>query len=257
MTDALFLLPADDWGSAQVGSELTLDGPEGRHAATVMRITPGQSVIVGDGAGRRARVDVTHSARDVVVGTITALILDPPPMQTFTLVQALAKGGRDEQAIEMATEFGVDVIVPWQAPRSVVQWRGERAEKGILKWRAVVTAATKQSRRVRMPRVAPLASTADVFALAGSAPLALLLHEDADRALADLVADRVAPDTDVVIIVGPEGGIGAEDEERFVLAGAIPVHLGANVLRSSSAGPAALAVLNASHRWRHRPTVEP
>jgi 16S rRNA (uracil1498-N3)-methyltransferase len=163
------------------------------------------------------------------------------------LVQALAKADRDDQAIESATELGVDEVVPWQASRSIVVWRGDRAAKALRKWESVVTAAAKQSRRSRVPVVAePVGQRALVERIRGSA-LALVLHEDATAPL----AGHALPDAgDVLVVVGPEGGISPEELTAFEEAGAVSVRLGSTVLRSSSAGPAALAVLSAASRWR-------
>jgi 16S rRNA (uracil1498-N3)-methyltransferase len=163
------------------------------------------------------------------------------------LVQALAKGDRDEQAIEAATELGVDEVVPWQAARSIVIWRGERAARSLRKWESVVLAATKQSRRARVPQVSQPANQAAVIRRIESAALALVLHEEAERPLAGI---ELPTSGDVVLIVGPEGGIAPDELTAFGAAGAVAVRLGPHVLRSSSAGPAALAVLSAAGRWR-------
>jgi len=163
------------------------------------------------------------------------------------LIQALAKGDRGEQAIEAATELGVDEVVPWQAARSIVVWRGERAGRSLRKWESVVLAAAKQSRRTRVPLVNGPANQAAVIQRIEAAALALVLHEEAAQPLAGLA---LPPSGEVVLIVGPEGGVAPEELDAFVAAGAVAVQLGPNVLRSSSAGPAALAVMCAAGRWR-------
>ena len=211
------------------------------------RIGVGESVLVTDGFGHRAGAVV----ESVGVGTlrlrIQAITLERQPDSRFVLVQALAKGDRAEQAIESATELGVDVVVPWQAARSIVIWRGERAVKSLRKWESVVLAATKQSRRSRVPLVSGLADHAAVIDRIESAALALVLHEDAQQPLVSLALPESG---DVVVIVGPEGGVAPDELRAFLAAGAVAVRLGSNVLRSSSAGPAALAVMSAAGRWR-------
>jgi len=213
----------------------------------VRRIGVGESVLVTDGFGHRAGAVV----ESVGVGTlrlrIQAITLERQPDSRFVLVQALAKGDRAEQAIESATELGVDVVVPWQAARSIVIWRGERAVKSLRKWESVVLAATKQSRRSRVPLVSGLADHAAVIDRIESAALALVLHEDAQQPLVSLALPESG---DVVVIVGPEGGVAPDELRAFLAAGAVAVRLGSNVLRSSSAGPAALAVMSAAGRWR-------
>jgi len=155
--------------------------------------------------------------------------------------------GLANRVIEAATELGVDEIAPWQAGRSIVVWRGERAVRSLRKWESVVLAATKQSRRTRVPLVSGLANQASVIARIEAAALALVLHEDAQQPLAGLELPRSG---DVTVIVGPEGGVAPDELSAFCAAGAVAVRLGPNVLRSSSAGPAALAVISAAGRWR-------
>lgn len=247
MTLPLFLVDADALAVATPGSTVVLDGAEGRHAATVRRIGVGEWVLVSDGRGRRATADVLEARPGALVLRVGRVDQDPEPSPRFVLVQALAKGDRDDQAIEAATELGVDEVVPWQASRSVVVWRGDRAARSLAKWESVVTAATKQSRRSRMPSVSPLLTTRQLVDRLRAASLALVLHEEADRA----IAAQALPDRgDIVLVVGPEGGISPEELEAFEGAGAVRVRLGTTVLRSSSAGPAALAVLSAAARWR-------
>lgn len=247
MTLPLFLVAPERLAGVRVGAAVVLDGPEGRHAATVRRIGVGESVLLSDGRGTRATARVVATGKAELELTVTAVEQDPEPALRLVLVQALAKADRDDQAIESATELGVDEVVPWQAARSIVVWRGERAAKALLKWESVVTAAAKQARRSRVPVVAePVTQRALVERIRGSA-LALVLHEDATTPL----ATQSLPDSgDVLVVVGPEGGISPEELAAFEQAGAVAVRLGSTVLRSSSAGPAALAVLSAASRWR-------
>jgi 16S rRNA (uracil1498-N3)-methyltransferase len=247
VTAPLFFVSEDQLADATAGSEIILDGPEGRHGATVRRIGVGEPVLVTDGVGHRAGAVVESVGAGTLRLRVQAITLEQQPDSRFVLVQALAKGDRAEQAIEAATELGVDMVVPWQAARSIVIWRGERAGKSLRKWESVVLAATKQSRRARVPLVSGLADQAAVIARIESAALALVLHEDAQQPLVSLALPESG---DVVVIVGPEGGIAPDELSAFLAAGAVAVRLGPNVLRSSSAGPAALAVMSAAGRWR-------
>jgi 16S rRNA (uracil1498-N3)-methyltransferase len=178
---------------------------------------------------------------------VVAVEQEPEPQPRLVLAQALAKGDRDDQAIEAATELGVDEVVPWQASRSIVQWRGERGAKARRKWESVVSAAAKQSRRSRVPTVAELVTTRQLSARIQGAAAAYVLHEEATEALA---AQELPDHGEVIVIIGPEGGITPEEVAAFEAAGAVVTRLGRTVLRSSSAGPAALAVLSAASRWR-------
>jgi 16S rRNA (uracil1498-N3)-methyltransferase len=247
VTAPLFFVATDQLSGVAQGSVIVLGGPEGRHGATVKRIGVGERVLLADGLGRRADAVVEGVGVGELTLRLNAITQEPQPDPRFVLIQALTKGDRDEQAIEAATELGVDEVVPWQAMRSIVIWRGERAARSLHKWESVVRAAAKQSRRARVPLVSPPASHAAVIRRIEGAALALVLHEEAASPLAGF---ELPPSGDVVLIVGPEGGIGPDELSAFVGAGAVMVRLGRGVLRSSSAGPAALAVMSAASRWR-------
>jgi len=247
MTLPLYLLDPQALTGRGVGDVVVLDGPQGRHAATVRRTRVGAHLLLTDGVGLRVQGEVVAVGSGTLDLRVLSVSHDPEPTPRFVLVQALAKNDRDDQAIEAATECGVDEVVPWQASRSVVQWRGERGAKARRKWDAVLVAATKQSRRTRRPILAATAGTTDVAARVRDAASAFVLHEDATVPLAGVTL----PDAgDVLVVVGPEGGITPDELAVLQDAGAVVVRLGSTVLRSSSAGPAALAVLSARLRWR-------
>lgn len=247
MTLPVYLVPTSDLRGRDADDLVRLSGPEGRHAVTVRRTAVGERLVLSDGAGLGVVGEVVAVGAGELTLRVDTIEELSEPSPRFVLVQALAKGDRDEQAIEAATECGVDEVVPWQAGRSIVSWRGERGEKAWRKWDALLIAATKQSRRLRRPVLASTATTAQVTARLGAAAAAYVLHEDAGRPLAGLPLPAAG---DVVLVVGPEGGIGPEELAAFEAVGAQAVRLGSTVLRSSSAGPAALAVLNAASRWR-------
>ena len=172
---------------------------------------------------------------------------DPEPAPAVTVVQALPKGERGELAVEVLTEVGAARIVPWAAARSVAVWKGERAEKGLAKWRATAREAAKQARRTWHPLVDPLASTDRVVDLVAATGLAVVLHEEATASLAGL---EVPPEGSVLVVVGPEGGIAPEELAALTAAGAVSVRLGSEVLRTSTAGVAAVAaLLSRTPRW--------
>jgi 16S rRNA (uracil1498-N3)-methyltransferase len=246
----LFLVQRGALDQVEPGDTVRLDGPEGRHAVQVRRIGVGERVDLADGEGQRAAGAVssvdTASAGPSLVLTVSTRSYDAEPAPRFVLVQALAKGDRDVTAIEAATELGVDELVPWQAERSIVVWRPDRAAKSRDRWAATVLAAAKQSRRSRVPSVSPVRDTAGVVELVTASAVTLVLHEDATT---PLTAAELPDAGDVLVVVGPEGGISSGELRRLVSAGAVAVQLGSHVLRSSTAGPAALAVLSARRRW--------
>jgi 16S rRNA (uracil1498-N3)-methyltransferase len=251
MTAPFFLVPPGLLG-AGIGGTVVLDGPEGRHAATVKRLERGERVILGDGLGRVVEGTVSAVvAKDRVEVQVTAYIEHPQPSPRVVVVQALAKGERGELSVELLTEVGVDVVVPWSASRSIAQWKGEKAERGVERWRTTAREAGKQSRRPFLPDVRDLASTAEVAALlreaVSSGGTAIVLHEAASLRMASL---RVPTSGDVVLVVGPEGGITDDERATFETAGALSARLGPSVLRTSTAGTVAAAVILAScGRW--------
>ncbi|MGN6444800.1 16S rRNA (uracil(1498)-N(3))-methyltransferase [Amnibacterium sp.] len=225
--------------SALDAEHAELTGEEARHAAQVARLRVGERLFVGDGAGRIAEAEAIEVARDRVALRVLALRQEPEPFPRIVLAQALAKGGRDEAAIQAATELGAAAVIPWQAARSVTRWAGAKVDGGVARWSAIVREAGKQSMRPWAAEVRPLASTADLASLAGRTRM-LLLEPEADTRLVDV---DVAPGLELVLVVGPEGGIAPEELERLSGAGALPVRLGPHVLRTSTAGPAAIAAL--------------
>jgi len=228
------------------GDVLSLTGDEGRHAARVKRLSVGEPVLVSDGRGSLVECTVAAIRSDGLSLAVTARRSVPLPQPKIVVVQALPKGDRAELAVELLTELGADEIVPWAASRSIVQWLGPRGDRALEKWRRTAREATKQSRRACLPEVSPMASTAEVAArLAGAT--ALVLHEGATTALASV---ELPDDREVVVVVGPEGGIAPDELDDFTAVGALPVRLGEPVLRTSTAGAAALAVLSARlGRW--------
>ncbi|ANJ27227.1 16S rRNA (uracil(1498)-N(3))-methyltransferase [Agromyces aureus] len=241
----LYLDEALELADAASGDLVRLGGDEARHAVTVSRVRVGEQLSVGNGRGVLATATVVETAPRELVLEVAEVRSTPAPSPRITLVQALAKGDRDELAVQAATELGVDAIVPWSASRSVSRWEGPKAEKGRARWASIVREATKQSIRPWMPEVAPLTSTAGLEALLDGARM-LLLEPTATTPLTALDDDG----RDFVLVVGPEGGIAPAEIERLVAAGAETVRLGDSVLRTSTAGPAAIAVLNARlGRW--------
>ena len=220
--------------SLSVGDSATLGGGEGRHAASVRRIGAGEWVDVVDGCGLRATCEVSGSDKSSLSLVVRAITQEDSPSPEVILVQALAKGGRDEAAVEICTEIGIDRVIPWASQRAIVQWKGPKAEKGRAKWEGVARAAAKQSRRAYVPVVEDVKDSRElaswVASLIGEDGVAFVCHEEA----ADL------------LIVGPEGGIGAEETAQLVDAGASTIGLGDNVLRSSTAGAVALTLIRAA-----------
>lgn len=227
------------------GDIVALTGAEAKHAAVVRRVRPGEEVTVGDGAGVWLTGEVAEVAPTRVAILVRERVVHPAPSPRIRLAQALAKGDRDELAVQAACELGADGIVPWQASRSVSRWEGAKAQKGRERWESIVREAAKQAHRAWVPEVGSVATTAQLADRAGSERV-LVLDPAASLRLSSLVPDE----RDVLLLVGPEGGIAPEELRTLEDAGAERVRLGDTVLRTSTAGPAAIALLSAAlGRW--------
>lgn len=233
-------------------SVVRLAGEEGRHAVTVTRVGVGEQIIVSDGAGSSALCEVTDvigkaelDARVIDLGVTSA------PVPKVTVVQALPKSERSELAVDLATEAGVDVIVPWQSARCVAKWVGPKADKGVAKWRSAASSAAKQSRRAYIPVVEPLATikeiTARALAIVEAGGVVAVLHESASTSLRTLPLSTAG---EIMLVVGPEGGLDDSEIAALTAVGATSVLLGPEVLRTSSAAAVALGAIGAlTSRW--------
>jgi 16S rRNA (uracil1498-N3)-methyltransferase len=231
-------LPADE--------VVTVDGAEGRHAVDVLRLTVGERVRVSDGQGLLVVGSVLTAESSAMQVQVLSRHDVPAPDPAFVLVQALPKGDHGPLAVDLATELGVDRIVPWTAARCVTKWRDDRIDKGLAKWRAAARAASKQARRPHVPEVTGPMSTRQVCGMLGELDLALVLHEQARTSFQKVDVPRSGT---IAVVVGPEGGLTDGEVVAFRAAGALPVRLGSEVLRTSTAGAAALAALSAKTRW--------
>lgn len=271
MTAPVFVLTADTIepsgaaATARAGDLLLLTGSEARHAVTVRRLRSGERVDLVDGQGLRLVCEVTQpgagGAKDRLGVRVAERVEEATAPLRLTLVQALAKGGRDEQAVETATEVGVDLVIPWQASRCVSVWNGPKAAKGRARWQATAHEAAKQARRARVPVVEEAHSTPQlctwVARTVEAGGVVLVLHEEGTRPISQVrlpcasegagtpqEAGVEAGEPPVLgVVVGPEGGISEQEVSVLEAAGATTVRLGPHVMRTASAGPLALAVL--------------
>lgn len=253
MSAPVFVIDREVASTARPGDVVTLDGPEGRHAATVMRLSVGEAVELVDGRGTRLTGQVRATAAQSLALDVSRVEREPARDIEFALVQALAKGDRDDLAIQTATELGAGHIVPWQARNSVVKWRADRVAKASTKWRDALLSAAKQSRRSWHPTLGDLVDSRTLTALIASSidrgDTVIVLHESAREQLSDVPRPKANPAAGeparVWFVVGPEGGISADEMAAFADAGATAVRLGPHVLRTSTAGPAAIAAFSA------------
>ena len=246
MSNPVFFTSAGSLAGMVPGQLFVLEGAEARHAVAVKRLSPGEAVDIVDGAGARMSGKVASAAPSGLEVECGALAMEDRPDIRLVLVQALAKGDRDELAIETATELGIDAVIPWQSERSIVRWKGDRAARAHAKWESTVAAAAKQARRAWIPEVRAAVDTAGLSAAVEGADLAVILHEDAVRPLRTVLEAWQGSGhegiREVLLIVGPEGGISPREVTKLCDKGAVTALLGHHVLRSSTAGPAAVVL---------------
>ncbi len=243
-TPPLFLV--DDLPTGAPG-ELT--GTEGRHATTVRRLRAGEELLLADGRGGLARavVESVHPG-GLALHVVSRTVLAAPEPRVL-LAQALVKGDRGELAIELATEAGVDGVLPWRAARCVARWEpGVRGDKALARWRGTAREAAKQARRAWVPVVEEPVTTAALVRRVGAVDMALVLHEGAADRLPELA--ELPARGDLLLVVGPEGGVTDAELDELAAAGARAVRLGPEVLRASTAAAVALGALGAlTTRW--------
>ncbi|SEC17709.1 16S rRNA (uracil1498-N3)-methyltransferase [Paramicrobacterium humi] len=240
---SLFL--REDLGDAAIGAVVTLRGDEAKHAVAVNRVRVGDLVLVGNGRGLVAECTVTAAQPRELELRVERSERHAAAAPGIRLAQALAKGDRDERAVQMATEMGISSVIPWQAARSVSRWDAAKQAKGIARWQTIAREAAKQSIRPFVPEVEPVTDAAGLCARAGVERV-LVLDPRAATPLSGIRVD----DRPIVLVIGPEGGLSDDELAAFEAAGAERVVLGDTVLRTSTAGPAALAVLNVvTGRW--------
>lgn len=229
------------------GAMVEVTGDEAHHAVAVRRLRVGERVVLTDGAGTAASGAVASTGKRVFAVAVDDVRREPRPEPALVVVQAIPKGDRGELAVDVLTEVGAAVVVPWAALRSVAVWKGERASRAHARWQITAREAAKQARRTWHPEVAPLTHTAGVVELVREADLALVLHEAADEPLATV---EVPTTGTLLLVVGPEGGLADDELAILAAAGARTVRLGSEVLSNSTAGVvAAAALLARTPRW--------
>lgn len=244
---------------AVVGRVLTCGEDVAGHAVRVRRIGPGEEIEIVDGTGTRVCGTVTAASAselDIEVSSVTHGEKNRPRL---VLVQALAKSDRDLQAIEAATEIGVDEVIPWAAERSIADWPTKKRDKMAARWDSLLRAASLQARRSRFPDLHNLVRGRGLAQALGQDDTVFVLHETAEVRLSQALTElSTAPCSDaapaapgrIVFVVGPEGGISDAELSALESVGARPVLLGPTILRSSSAGAAGLVMAqNSLGRW--------
>jgi 16S rRNA (uracil1498-N3)-methyltransferase len=234
------LFQKDNLKGAAVGAVVELSGSEAKHAITVRRMRVGEAIQLSDGSGLRVKGAIEEISGNSLQVLVSEVITEALPQRQLFLVQALAKGDRDELAIQAATELGITGVIPWQAARSISRWDGAKQAKGQERWQLIVNEASKQSLRAHNPKVQGILDTKALIKALADFDLVLVLDISASKLLSSL---ELPAQGKIVLVVGPEGGIDASELDLFVASGAELISLGANVLRTSTAGMAAVAAI--------------
>ncbi|MEB3328427.1 MAG: 16S rRNA (uracil(1498)-N(3))-methyltransferase [Candidatus Sericytochromatia bacterium] len=239
MTPRFFVLP-----EAVKGGEVVLSGPDAHHACRVLRLAQGDIVTVLDGAGRVMQTEVVGVAAREVRLAIRTETREEPAGPAITLVQALPKGDRFEWVLQKATELGVSAVRPVVSRRCVVRVDAGRSQQRLRRWEAIAREAAEQSERPDLPVIHPVVALDDVPW--DPKDLVLIL---AERARGNALAARLpsTPPPVLHVLVGPEGGWDPEELSTLQARGGVCVSLGPRILRTETAGLAALAVIQAKY----------
>ncbi len=216
------------------GEHPAMDEKEILHAKNSLRIRPGEQIRITDGEGRLAIAEFGDELKVIKSWQVDRV------KPFIHVVQALAKGDRDELAVQTATELGATRFTPWQAERSIVRWNAQKATKGVARWKSIATEATKQSHQAWLPEVTDLAVDTD-FPFTGQL---IVLDPDAQAPLTELSFEQ-----QLTLVVGPEGGISESELEKLKSRGALIASLGNSVFRTSTAAPAAIATIRTLVGW--------
>ena len=227
-------------------SIIEIDGDEAHHAIKVLRIKIGEEILISDGAGNWARASVESIERKSFTAKVIERGYQEAKSPRLAVVQGIPKSDRIKEAIEILVESGVDLIIPWQADRSISKWQKD----SLSKWESAAFAATKQSRRFRTPEIIEELSLSQLLEIESENSGILVMHESASNKLSEVVTPKFADFSEIIIVIGPEGGLTEGELALLQSAGAHIVGLGPEVFRSAHAGGAALSAVSALiGRW--------
>ena len=222
-----------------VGNTYEFEGDDAGHAIRVLRTQIGESLALSNGLGAWSIVEVIAIAKKSMTVRVTTTGYEEVLPVEFTVAQALTKGDRIKESIELNTAGGADVILLWAAARSI----GKATPDLMQKLAVTAREASKQTRRNRIPFVMGVLDAKKIAAEIPNYDSVIVLHESASDKLSDVVT---ASAKKVLVIIGPEGGLTDEELALFAGAGAQVAHMGRPVFRSAHAGMAALSGLNAA-----------
>lgn len=223
-----------------------ISGDEAHHAIKVLRVTLGEEVLISDGSGNWVRAVIENIEKKSFSAKVLERGVQEQKSPKLIIVQGIPKSDRIKEAIEILVESGVDLIIPWQAERSISKWQKD----SLRKWQSVAFAATKQSRRFRAPEIIEELSISQLLEIESDRSAILVMHESATKKLSTVVTSKFADLEEIIIVIGPEGGLSENELAQFEAGGAQVVGLGPEVFRSAHAGGAAISAISALiGRW--------
>lgn len=219
------------------GERVVLRGKEARHAVRILRIKPGETITVSDGRGTVVEALVVTAAQAELTAEVKDRHAVESPLPALQVLHAIPKAGKLDIVVQKLTEIGANVIQPFPAARSVARWDARKAVEQTRRLSTIAREAAKQSRRAWLPEVL---APAPLEAIDLPAPT-FVLHEEAVTRLRETLPEQ--PPATVGLVVGPEGGLTAEEVAGLTERGAVAVSLGPLVLRTETAALAASVVL--------------
>lgn len=224
--------------------DTVVEGADANHLRRVLRLAPGDSVVVFDGAGREfdARIDRFEDGRVWLRLAGRRTVSSESPL-AITLVQGYLKEGKMDDLVRQATELGVTRFVPFFASRSIPRPSTDKLAARMARWERIARESLKQCRRSRVPHMAPALGVDGVADLAAHADLKMVFWEEGGMAPADIADSLSHPPTEAVIVLGPEGGLARSEVDRFRHAGFFPASLGPRILRAETAAVAACTLV--------------
>lgn len=223
---------------------ITITGREAHHIIDVMRLAPGDEVVTFDGSGKEYLGVIRSFGGKSVVVEISKLREKPfPQTARITLIQAVPKKDKMDYVVEKASELGVGSIVPVMSGRCVPDWDGRKMAARVERWRKIAIASSKQCGRADIPEVADICGAAEAFRYAARCDIRLIATLS-DKTIPLKSALSGFKRGAISVAIGPEGDFTPEEVEGAAGAGFIPVSLGPRVLKSDTAGLAAIAIIN-------------
>ncbi|MDO5348374.1 MAG: 16S rRNA (uracil(1498)-N(3))-methyltransferase [Lachnospiraceae bacterium] len=224
---------------------IRITGPDVNHGKNVLRMKPGEALLISDGTGQDYRCRVRSLETDCILADILGLEEESRELPSrITLYQGLPKSDKMELIIQKAVELGASRIVPVATKNAVVKLDAKKEESKRKRWQAIAESAAKQSKRSRIPEISQVLSLKEALLEASGKDIGFFAYEHQEgMAGTSRELSKVAPGQEIAVFIGPEGGFEKEEVQAAKEAGIRPVSLGKRILRTETAGLTLLSVL--------------